>query len=284
MAKKQSGYLNSYPTYTDTPRWWSESLTAPLSEYTTEQRTLVDLRNYVQKVRIGFEGRARAVEYGWDTADEFSIEFSNYWTERFGALEKDMDKTIVNHAKQYKINHYLNGLRGIGWLTAAQITSRCDIRRSHFYTQLLRYWGLGCDEKGRAEVKRPGRKLGYPPENKRQTFVIADSLMKARSPYLQLYTMAKKRYDEKRPRWSNKHRVNAARRRMMHIFFQHLWVVWRDLEGLPINRPWMMWKWEKFYPRYYIPEKYGWRIPHIMDKLREVHPGSYEDYEDQRNT
>ena len=272
MVTMPKNYLESYPTFSSNPQWWNESLTAPLSEYTTEQRTLVDLRNYVQKVRIGFEGRARAVEYGWDTADEFSIEFSNYWHERFAVLEKDMDKMIVRRAKQYKINHYLQGLRGIGWLMAAQITSKCDIRRSHFYTQLIRFCVLGCDDKGRAEVKRPYKKLGYPPDNKRWAYVVADSLIKAKSPYLQLFNMARQRYNKTRPKWTEKHKVNAARRKMMHIFFQHLWVVWRDLEGLPINRPWMMWKWEKYYPRYYIPEKYGWRIPHIMEQLRDVYP------------
>ena len=280
--KKYPGLINQKNSLESYPTFVNDSIKAQpmnaLSQDTLQQRPMVDLRNFIQKIRIGFEGRARAVSYGWDTADEYSLAFADVWYERFRKLETDMDLDIEARAKHYIINGYLNDLRGIGWLLAAQLTSQINIKRTKSSSQMNRMWGMATDDKGRAEAKRRGKRLGYPPKNKGTMFIIADSLIKANSPYTWVFLKARDKYNRHRD-WTKRHVWLASRRIMMQVFLQHLWVVWRDLEGLPINKPYIMWKkGDAFQGGYYIPEAFGWRVPHIMAQFEDV-PHAYFEWE-----
>jgi hypothetical protein len=39
--------------------------------------------------------------------------------------------------------------------------------------------------------------------------------------------------------WSDGHVDNAARRKMVKVFLSHLWLVWREAEGLPVSGPYI---------------------------------------------
>lgn len=273
----QPDYLEGMPTYVE----GAISRVPPirgLKQNTLEQRPMVDLRNFVQKIRIGFENRARAVAWGWDTADEYSLDFANIWYERFHKMETDMNKDIEDRAKHYIINQYLCDIRGVGWLTAAQLTSQINIKKTRHLTNLIRMWGMATDDKGKAEAKRRGKRLGYPPKNKGIMFNLADCLIKANSPYTWIFLKARAKYNNHRD-WNKRHTWLAARRIMCQVFLQHLWVVWRDLENLPINKPYIMWKkGDKFCGGFYIPEAFGWRVPNIMRQFNDV-PEEYFEWE-----
>lgn len=73
--------------------------------------------------------------------------------------------------------------------------------------------------------------------------VLADSFLRAGSPYKEVYDNYKARYkndprqlDEKTAR-SKMHIEKMARRAMMRIFVIDLWLVWREQEGLPLTCP-----------------------------------------------
>src|SRR5215218_9565114 len=40
--------------------------------------------------------------------------------------------------------------------------------------------------------------------------------------------------------WSDGHVDNAARRKMVKVFLSHLWLVWREAEGLPVSDPYVI--------------------------------------------
>jgi hypothetical protein len=41
-------------------------------------------------------------------------------------------------------------------------------------------------------------------------------------------------------RFTDSHIHRMARRRMIKIFLEHLWVRWRESEGLPAGEPWVI--------------------------------------------
>jgi len=93
------------------------------------------------------------------------------------------------------------------------------------------------------ERKRRGERVGYNPRLKTHCWKIGTQLLKARGEYADLYRRFKEEYsrreDLKREgKGSFKLHVHLmALRKMVKIFLQHLWVRWRETEGLPVSRP-----------------------------------------------
>lgn len=56
--------------------------------------------------------------------------------------------------------------------------------------------------------------------------------------------------------WSDGHVDNAARRKMVKIFLSHLWLVWREAEGLEVSAPYIIAHDEK-HTRYIDPWKFS---------------------------
>jgi len=125
------------------------------------------------------------------------------------------------------------------------------------------------DEYVRGDRATPGFVLPYNKKIKTVLLgVLADSFIKQNAPYrLNYYDPYKKRLenedntiynpDEKRMRqddgksWksvSKGHRDRAAKRYMIKMFLKDLYVAWREIEGLPVRRP---------YAEEYLGKKHG---------------------------
>jgi hypothetical protein len=63
-------------------------------------------------------------------------------------------------------------------------------------------------------------------------FLIGTSFSRQGGPYKLYYQAAYTRYASRHPDWPAKHLVFAAMRVTVKLFLKHLWIVWREAEGM----------------------------------------------------
>ena len=68
-------------------------------------------------------------------------------------------------------------------------------------------------------------------------FLIGTSFSRQGGPYKLYYREAYQRYARRHPEWPTKRRVLAAMRLTVKLFLKHLWMVWREAEGMPADIP-----------------------------------------------
>lgn len=100
------------------------------------------------------------------------------------------------------------------------------------------------------------------------TYLIGDQFIRQQTPaYVELYYREKDELRTAHPdksklngRWMHNdgHIHNMARRKAVKIFLQHLWLVWRSLEGLPVSRPYVHDR--MGHGTIYTPEEFGWAV------------------------
>jgi len=83
-------------------------------------------------------------------------------------------------------------------------------------------------------------------------WLAQDQLLKGGNPYRGIYD--KKR--EERIANGDEHPHYAARRKVGQVFLNHLWETWRELDGLPIDKPYMVGI--QGHHERYDREDYGW--------------------------
>ncbi|MEO6527047.1 MAG: transposase [Gemmatimonadaceae bacterium] len=66
-------------------------------------------------------------------------------------------------------------------------------------------------------------------------FLVGTSFSRQGGPYKAYYKDAYQRYSCRHPDWPAKRRVLAAMRLTVKLFLKHLWIVWREAEGLSPN-------------------------------------------------
>jgi hypothetical protein len=92
---------------------------------------------------------------------------------------------------------------------------------------------------GRLRVAQPRpRRLEarrYDATAKTICFLIGTSFSRQGGPYKAYYQDAYVRYAGRHPAWPAKHVVFAAMRVTVKLFLKHLWIVWRESEGMPID-------------------------------------------------
>ncbi len=177
------------------------------------------------------------------------------------AHEEHMAKVIAKIVQQHPLwSAFLEGVKGCGPLMSAVILSEFDIRKAERISQFWALAGLdvAADGRGRGRyaehlVERSYKdKDGKDQVKKGITFnpflktklvgVLASCFLK-QSPdgckYRRVYDDYKHRLakHEKHKDKSKGHRHNMAMRYMVKVFLQDLWMAWRELEGLPITKP-----------------------------------------------
>jgi len=143
---------------------------------------------------------------------------------------------------------WVTGIKGLGagGLAAQLLALIDDISKADTVSALWRYAGFGVVD-GQAERNTRGEKSHYNRRLKATCYNIAVSFLRAQTPvYVDIYYDEKRRQRELHPvpekvdgktRYSDAHIHNMAWRKMIKIFLQHLWVVWRQAEGLPVTMP-----------------------------------------------
>lgn len=220
-------------------------------------KTLVYMRGKVlQKGRVAFKNRLEAINRGDSVVDEGEEALMTYWYEQFSALEADADEQIQEAAASHPIIEQAVEVKGAGFITLAKIVAHIDIRRANTISALWRYAGLAVVD-GKAERLKKGEKAHFNRDLKTAVYLLGTQFLKANSPYRQIYDEAKAGYEEKKPDWTNGHRHLAAMRVMMKVFLSHLWLRWRELEGLPVSEPYIIAHDDK-HTHMHQPEDFGW--------------------------
>ena len=221
----------------------------------TKLRILVDVREAMQKERIGFGNRVGALERAADTGNGETEAMMQRWLEHFAAVEKQADADIKAAVKEYGIYEYVSRVKGIGPMLAAQLVALIDIERAATVSALWRYAGYAVFD-GERERPRKGERLSYNARLKKVCYLVGTSFLKSSSPYRAVYDSAREYYAANRPDWTAAHQHMAAMRRMIKHFLAHLWQVWRELEGLPTRALYV----EERLGHEHIPSpvEYGW--------------------------
>lgn len=203
-------------------------------------RALVDLRDrQIQKARIQFSNRVSAIERGTDDyAHSEQYQTVSRWNQRFDELEKEIEHDITRAVRKEKIFKPLSSLKGIGPMLSAQIISMVDITRAAHISSLWRYAGYGVNSDGERDRPIKGEPLVYNIRLKTSCYKVATQFMKNKNKeYRAIYDKAKEFYSTTKPDWTPGHCDAAAKRKMIKLFLSHLWLVWRELEGLPTSEP-----------------------------------------------
>lgn len=216
-------------------------------------RALVDLRDCtIQKARIQFSNRIRAIEHQQDDGTyKYYIET---WQKKFAEIEKDVDASLSDLAEDMPIVEKMIRVKGVGKILAIKAAAMIDIQRASTISALWKYAGYGV-QNGQCERPRKGEKLHYNKRLKTTCYLIGISFLRSNSPYRQIYDEARRYYRENRPDWTKAHQHNAAMRKMIKIWLAHLWLMWREMEGLPVREPYIAAD-----PHHLIipPEEMGW--------------------------
>lgn len=219
-------------------------------------RALVDLRDRaIQKNRIGFSNRLDAISRGVDVPSNGTVEILNRWLARFDELESELDVDIANATKGIEIIERMIEVKGIGRILAAKVVCVVDIHRANTISALWKYAGYGMDANGKRDKPTSGVPLPYNARLHSTCFLIAGSFLKCNSPYRAIYDSSREYYTEGRD-WTPLHIHRAACSRMVKMWLSHLWLIWRQIEGLPIRAPYVH---EHLgHTHIYLPEDFGW--------------------------
>ena len=224
------------------------------------------VNNYwqVQKLRIAtgnrmFDFKKRKLE-----STEGTIQLS----ERLSDLEKFLDKQIKKEIKTIPIwISWLKHIKGIGHCLGGQLICEVGtvadekyikvidgdkigqrkVRACPTISSLWKYAGFSCDEQGNALKKKRGEAVCWNTQLKMICWKIAKSIIKTSggSFYEQLYRQYKRHYEQKyagdkdtEKGWKG-HQDSRAMRKMIKIFLSHLWIKWREIEGLVVRKPYV---------------------------------------------
>ena len=200
-------------------------------------RTLVDTRDrQIQKARIQFGNRINAIERGADESSGQQAEILERYYAQFRLIEDQLDKDIAEMVAEEPVYDYVSAVKGIGPGLAAKLIAMIDIERAPTVSALWRFAGYAVID-GERERMVKGEKAHYNKRLKTTCYLAGSSFLKSGSPYREVYDDARAYYLERRPDWTKGHQHNAAMRKMIKMFLQHLWVTWRTICGLPTNGP-----------------------------------------------
>lgn len=199
-------------------------------------RALIDLRDVtIQKARIQFSNRIDAIERGNDNGTY--RHYIERILQKFEELEEDITASLCDFYDEMPIVERMIKVKGVGKVLGLKVASMIDIRRADTVSALWRYAGYGVVD-GKAERPRKGEKLHYNKRLKTTCYLIGQSFLRSNSPYRRIYDVEKAKY-ESREGWTKMHSHLAAMRKMIKLWLSHLWLVWREMEGLPTSAPYI---------------------------------------------
>lgn len=203
--------------------------------------------NSVKKVDIASRSREKAIERGDSMMD---AEWERTMREEMNleAHRENLRKAMINYAQDVPVWDWAVSVKGLGngTLLAQLLAQIDDIGAFATVSKLWRFAGWAVID-GQAESRGS---QSYNRMLKGICWNIAAAFVMHYTPlYRDIYDAEKERLRELHPekvkvngkwRYNDGHLDMMARRKMIKIFLQHLWVVWREMEGLPVTQPWVI--------------------------------------------
>lgn len=214
-----------------------------------ENESLRYLRHYVrtlyrvQKLRIAAtNGQAALARQGLSQQEISWMQL--HVEDRLREVEKNLEKRIRELLSDFPIwTQYLAKINGIGpKLAGSLIASYVTPARFDTISKFWAYAGMHVVD-GKAPRRRRQEKANWSSELRKTIYKLEDSFVKVKGGYQELYKRIKaeevaKNEAREEPlsrRWVHQ----RARRRVAKIFLAHLWLTWREMEGLPTRSPWI---------------------------------------------
>ncbi len=169
------------------------------------------------------------------------------------AMEEDARKELANFGSSVgPVWEWFTGIKGIGDHTAAKVIAQIDdIGKFATVSKLWRFAGYAVID-GEAEHPKAGEKRHYNSRLKSELYLIVGNFLKQQTPvYADYYYSVKADYRRKHPekelnpdgpqkyRYTDQHIHLMTIRKVAKLLLQHLWVVWRESEGLDAGEPYI---------------------------------------------
>lgn len=209
-----------------------------IKEY-TKLRFLVESYYDAQKLRIMTDNRLLALSrfLGVPLEDQRIVGLTSTSTIISG-LEKSIVKMLRQELADYTIYtewmHYVKGLGPV--LSAGLIAWIQDISKFDNVSKLWAFSGYHVIE-GKAPRRTRGAKINWNPHLKTHCWKVGKQFVKTKCLYREYYLKFKAAEAEKHPDLTKGHIDARARRKVVKLFLSHLWAKWRELEGLPVTKP-----------------------------------------------
>ena len=158
-------------------------------------------------------------------------------------------KAMVMQGEQLdKTWEWITSIRGLkeGSLAAQLLAQIDDIGKFDTVSKLWSFSGYSVKD-GHRIYSIPGEKCPFNKRLKSIVYLIGDQFIKQQTPiYVDMYYKFKAEYRKAHPekivtdghtKYNDGHLHAMAMRKMEKIFLQHVWVIWRESEGLPVTLP-----------------------------------------------
>ncbi len=191
--------------------------------------------------------RVDAIKRGASTYD---LEFELQLIGEIDNLLKKAKKDLAALVKGEPIAKWMISIPGIADHTAAKLICLIDdVGKFSTVSKLWRYAGYGVVD-GKAEKPIAGEKRHYVARLKSEVYLVVGNFIKQQTPvYSDYYYESKADYRRKYPepvpcedgpqkeKYTDMHIHLMAIRKVAKVFLQHLWILWREMEGLEISMP-----------------------------------------------
>lgn len=218
---------------------------------------IVDMIYYVQKARVSAQVRQSHLGKQGKKCD-----ITERILEKATEFEKWLERELAVQVKAHPAYPWFSKIKGIGNVNIGKVLGPIDIEKASQISKLWRFAGFGVvGERGERRTK--GEKLHFNMTLKTMCWRLAKSLIRAKGKYYKFYLAEKKRIAEREkangkaivpsaelPKEKGKHIENdeffglghvdmMAMRKMIKLFLSHLWLKWREAEGLPVTEPYV---------------------------------------------
>lgn len=246
-----------------------EKQEAPKQRQLNTLGTVVDTGLSIEKARVALQVRQTHLKNS-KRKDKIT---ENLLAQVVG-LEESIDKTVSGLLEQHSAYPWFSRVKGIGKENIGKVIGLVDIEEADTISSLWKFAGYAVDSDGHAPRRVKGKKLEYNSRLRTMCWRLGSSLLRAKGKYYKYYISQKKTYEERfknegytilpasqLPRMtevkkgsdgvlqsknkrhepekviSEGHIHNMALRKMIKLFLSHLWLVWREAEGLPLTKP-----------------------------------------------
>lgn len=206
---------------------------------------LIDRYYITQEHRISLSNQIFAMKKA-----ELKTDVLEYFYGQFHGIELEIKKYLEKDIKQHPLwKNYLKDVKGIGPIFASALINNIDIEKAQHASSLWKYCGLGVDlETGEADKRKKGQKISWNPFLKKTCYLIGTSFIKSKGKYRTIYDTSKEFYQKKFPnevpvkgtkivKYTKGHIHAMSMRRATKLFLAEMWLVWREMENLPVSEP-----------------------------------------------
>jgi hypothetical protein len=144
--------------------------------------------------------------------------------------EQHYRRQLVEHVKQHGVADWLLGIRDLPLVDVARLILQLDVRRAQTVSAFWRYCGMAPREVqggGDTYSQRAGRLCGQ----------IGLALTRGDGAYARYFAAELAKLEHFRPEIAVQQREERTRRKTVKLFLRHLWLVWRQAEGLAVTTP-----------------------------------------------